>query len=114
MAFSEIDLQRIKREVGGLCKKRSPAHLRDKLRTEYKIEGNSIILCEVRPQWDDPKIFREHSFAKITFVKSKNIWKLYWQRADLKFHRYDPKESANQLSDLITEIDTDTHGCFFG
>lgn len=114
MTFSDIELQRIKREVGGLCKKRSPAHLREKLRTEYKIEGYSIILFEVRPQWNDPKIFRDHPFAKITFVKSKNIWKLYWQRADLKFHKYNPKESASKLSDLVKEIDNDPNACFFG
>lgn len=114
MAFSDIELQRIKREVGGLCEKRSPAHLKNKLRIEYKIEGQSVILYEVRPQWDDPKIFRDHPFAKITFVKSRNIWKLYWRRADLKFHKYDPKKSSSQLSDLVKEIDKDSHGCFFG
>jgi len=51
MAYSDIELQRIKRDVGGLCEKKSPAHLRDQLRVEYKIENQSVILCEVRPQW---------------------------------------------------------------
>ena len=114
MAFSELELQRIKREVGGLCKKRSPVHLRGKLRTEYKIEGLSIILYEVRPQWNDPKNFLELPFAKITYIKSRNIWKFFWRRADLKWHRYDPLDSAGQLSELIREIDTDPHACFFG
>ncbi len=114
MAFSEIELQRIKRDVSGLCKKRSPSHLRDKIRTEYKVEGQSVILFEVRPKWNDPKIFHKMPFAKITYVRSKNLWKLYWRRADLKFHPYNPKESAPQLSELLDEIDDDPYACFFG
>ena len=31
VAFSEIELKRIEQEVGGLCKRRSPTHLKDEL-----------------------------------------------------------------------------------
>ncbi len=114
MFFSELELQRIERDVGALCERRSPAHIRDKLRHDYKIEGQSVILFEVRPQWNDPSKYLELPYAKITYVKSRKIWKLYWHRADLTFHRYDPKESARQLSELVEEIDTDPYACFFG
>ncbi len=42
MAFNDIELQRIKKFVGGLCTKRTPAHLRDKLRLEYDVEKHNI------------------------------------------------------------------------
>jgi hypothetical protein len=42
MAFSEIERQRIKKEVGGLCFQRTPPLLKDKLRFEYDIEKHNI------------------------------------------------------------------------
>ena len=53
-------------------------------------------------------------FAKLTFVKSKNIWKLYWKRASGKWETYGPKESSKELSTLVKEIEDDRYGCFFG
>ncbi|MEA3360014.1 MAG: DUF3024 domain-containing protein [Thermodesulfobacteriota bacterium] len=42
------------------------------------------------------------------------VWKLFWQRADMKWHAYDPFKSSRDLAELIAEIDADPHGCFFG
>ena len=51
--------------------------------------------------------------AKLTYVVSKKIWKLNWQRANLKWAKYEPKESAQYLDELVKEIDNDEYGCFF-
>ena len=114
MAFTEIELFKIKKIVGTLCEKRSPVHIRDQLRVEYKIQNQDVIIFEVRPQWNDPKKQIELPFAKLKFVQSRYLWKLYWQRADMKWHKYEPFESSRDLAELVKEIDTDQHGCFFG
>ncbi|MFC1567681.1 DUF3024 domain-containing protein [Pseudomonadota bacterium] len=114
MAFNELDLQRIKKHVGGLCEKRSPVHLRSELRLIYKIENQSVIIFEERPNWRDPDIFTETEIAKMTLVRSHNIWKLYWMRGNLKWHSYDPLSSASNLESLVAEIDEDPLCCFFG
>ena len=114
MAFSEIELHKIKKLVGSFCEKRSPAHIRDQLRVDYKIQNQDIIIFEIRPQWNDPKNQIESPFAKLKFVRSRNHWKLYWHRADMKWHKYEPFESSRDLGELVQEIDTDQHGCFFG
>lgn len=82
--------------------------------TGYKVDGQSVILFEVRPQWNDPSKYLELPYAKLTFVRSRNLWKLYWRRADLKFHNYQPKSSARDLSALVEEIEKDPYGCFHG
>jgi len=41
MAFSELELKLIEEAVGEFCCKRSPAHLKDKLRLEYLIKGHA-------------------------------------------------------------------------
>ncbi|MBN2467405.1 MAG: DUF3024 domain-containing protein [Deltaproteobacteria bacterium] len=114
MAFSEIDRQRIKNEVGGLCSQRTPAHLKDKLRFEYDVEKQDVFIYEVRPVWNNPKEHTKLPFAKLTYVKSRNIWKLYWKRASGKWERYEPKDSDKDLGLLVQEIDKDPYGCFFG
>lgn len=114
MAFTDIDLQRIKKDVGGLCNKRSPAQLRDQLRFEYAIENQSVIIYEIRPAWKMPGEFTRMPLAKLTHVDSRKIWKLFWKRASGKWMAYEPKASAKALSDLVAEIDKDVYGCFFG
>jgi len=70
---------------------RPPDDIREKLDIAYKIEGQSIIIFEIRPQWNKPSIFLEHPVAKTTFVKTKNLWKVLWMRADQNWHGYTPK-----------------------
>ena len=114
MAFTDIDRQRIKNEVGGLCSKRTPAHLKDKLRFEYEIEKQNVIIYEIRPVWDNPDKITKYPLAKLTYVNSQKIWKLYWKRASGRWEKFEPKESDRDLRVLVQEIDKDTYGCFFG
>jgi len=114
MAFTEIDLQRIKNEVGGLCSRRTPAHLKNKLRFEYTIEKQNVIIYEIRPVWNNPEEHTKSSFAKLTYVKSQKIWRLYWKRASGKWEKYEPRGPDRDLGALVQEIDKDDYGCFFG
>ncbi len=114
MAFSEADLQRIKKLGGGLCGKRTPEKLRDELRFEYEIEKQNVIMHEVRPAWNNPSEYKNPPMAKLSFIKSQKLWKLYWKRASGKWEKYQPNESNKDLGVLIKEMDKDTFGCFFG
>jgi len=114
MAFNDIEKQRIKNIVGGLCKKRTPDHAKGQLRYEYKINKQDVILVEIRPYWKDPSQILEHAFAKLKYIRSRNIWKLYWMRATGKWHLYKLSEYSEDLTDLVNEIDIDYYGCFFG
>lgn len=114
MSFSEFELHKIKKEVGGLCDRRTPEHRKEKLRFEYDIEKQNVYIYEIRPYWHEPKESSRMVFAKLTYVKSRNIWKLYWKRASGKWERYAPKESDKDLRKLVREIDIDSYGCFFG
>jgi len=51
MALSELELKQIDQVVGGFCRKRSPPHLKDKLRLEYSIKGQDVVIFERRPRW---------------------------------------------------------------
>jgi Protein of unknown function (DUF3024) len=114
MAFSELELKQIGQTVGEFCRKHSPVHLRDKLRLEYAVKGHEVVIFERRPKWDNTKEWTESPVAKLKFIRSANKWRLYWMRADLKWHEYPGPSSSERIDDLVQEIDSDPHACFFG
>lgn len=97
-----------------LARRRPPEHIRHQVDLDYKIENQSIILFEVRPHWQkqDEKI--ETPIAKATWVKTQQCWRIYWRRADLKWHSYQPAAEVQTIEELLKVIDEDAHGCFWG
>ncbi|WP_019627727.1 DUF3024 domain-containing protein [Thioalkalivibrio sp. AKL10] len=72
-------------------RRRPPAHLRDQVDLAYRIKGQSVLLFERRPAWDDSGRTLEIPIAKTTLVKKSGAWKIFWLRSDLAWHRHDPK-----------------------
>ena len=95
-------------------RRRPPPHIRNELDLGYKIEGQSVQIFEVRPDWRDKTIHRETPVAKATFVRAKNHWRVYWMRRDLKWHGYEPNSEVRSLEEFLAVVDQDEHCCFFG
>lgn len=114
MPFSEIEVKKIDDRVGAFCKKRVPAHLKDAISLEYRVKGYDVEIFEQRPHWREPEETVEAPVAKIKYVRKWNEWRLYWQRADLKWHAYEPLSSSKDLKELVDEVDSDPYACFFG
>lgn len=93
---------------------RPPEHIRPKLDIGYKIEDQSIYVVEIRPKWNNPEIIKEYPVAKSTFVKAKNYWKVFWMRADLKWHSYPPQPTVKTIAAFIKLVEEDKHHCFWG
>lgn len=114
MAFNDLDLKRIQKAADAfLAAKRPPAHIRAQLDHEVAIRNQSVEVLEVRPVWNNPTEILKSPFAKATFVRSTNEWRVYWMRGNLKWHAYDPPVAASVQGffDLVKE---DRYGCFFG
>lgn len=88
--------------------------MRKQLDFGYSWDGQSALLFEIRPQWNDPTKILELPFAKLRFVKSSKIWKLYWMRGSGKWEAYGPLPESTDLHKLLTEIKNDAYGFFFG
>lgn len=97
-----------------IARKRPPEHIREKLDLDYKIEGQNIFVFEIRPQWDNPKVINEHPVAKASFIKTKNHWKVFWLRADLKWHSYTTKPTVKTVKEFTNLIEEDKLHCFWG
>lgn len=115
MAFSELEQKRYEKVVGAYIESRRPEpSIRNQLDICYRIFGQSIEIFEVRPRWDDPSIKMENPVAKATYVKTSKNWKIYWMRADLKWHGYEPNAQVQKLEDFINILESDEYGCFWG
>ena len=97
-----------------LDKRRPPEHIRDELDLNYKIDNQSIIIFSIRPHWQNKADKIESPVAKTTWVKTQNIWKIYWMRADLKWHGYEPKPDVKVIEEFLKTVDEDAYGCFWG
>lgn len=97
-----------------LEKIRPPENIRSKLDIGYAYDGAAIEFFEIRPNWLDPSRIMHHSFAKIRFVKSKNLWLLYWKRASGKWEAYQPFPKSVDLQTLLDCIEKDEYRCFYG
>ncbi len=115
MALSELERKRFERIVGAFIeKRRPPPHVRPKLDLGFRVAGQSVELFEVRPRFDTPSEKSEHAVAKATYVKAQDVWRVFWQRADLKWHRYDPAPEVPSLEDFLHLVQEDKRACFFG
>ncbi|RCR70726.1 DUF3024 domain-containing protein [Larkinella punicea] len=95
-------------------KVRPPENIRKQLDLSYRIEDQSVILTEIRPIWNNPSESAEYSYAKATFIKSKNVWKIFWLRANLKWYSYEPMPEVSTLKEFLEIIDEDDYHCFKG
>ncbi|OOC50231.1 MULTISPECIES: DUF3024 domain-containing protein [Thioalkalivibrio] len=115
MALSELERKRIEKLMEAFMeRRRPPAHVRDRLDFVWRLEGQSVSLYEVRPLMDDASRIVENPVFKATFVRKSGRWKLYWQRADLKWHGYDPHPELASLEDVLQVVEKDEYACFFG
>ena len=113
--LTEFDTKRCEKLVSEFIeRRRPPAHIRAKLDLAFRISGQSVEIFEVRPNWRDETNIREHPIAKATYNQSNRKWKVFWRRADLKWHRYEPNGEVTRIEDFIEVVDKDEHGCFFG
>ena len=93
---------------------RPPLSIRPELDISYKIVDQSIILFEIRPSFRDPKELTESPYAKTTYVKSEDIWKVYWMRGNLKWTLYEPRPWVRTLQAFMKLVDQDKYCCFKG
>jgi hypothetical protein len=114
MAFAELELGRVNRVVGEFCRRKSPQKLHDRVRIEFRVEGHEVLIYETRPAFRDPSHWVEQGVAKLRFVRTAGEWRLFWQRASLRWQSYEPLASSRDIEILLVEIDRDPHGCFFG
>jgi len=115
MALSEFETKKIEKAIAAfMVKCRPPVSLRSKLDLGYRISGQSVELFEIRPRWNMPEHLMESAYAKATYVRTRKVWKIYWMRADLKWHGYFPVPEVSSIEEFLGIVDQDEYACFKG
>lgn len=113
MALSELELEGVYRTMAAYIARRRPRpDIRNELDIGYSIENQSIIVHEDRRLYDGSRMIEP--VAKAMWVKTQRAWKVFWMRADLRWHRYEPLATARTLDKVLEEIDADPYGCCWG
>jgi len=115
MSLSDIEIKIIEKAVGEYIeRRRPPVHLRDQVDLGYRIDKQSVEIFEIRALWKNPEEKIEEPMAKATYVNTQKIWKIFWQRADLKWHRYEPDPEVKTIEQFVSIVEKDEHACFWG
>jgi len=115
MSFNDIETKRIEKEIKVFIeKRRPPIEIRNQVDLDFKIEKYSVIIHEIRPVWNKPDEMVNVPIAKATYTKTDSMWKIFWQRADLKWHKYDPNPEVKTFTEYLKIVDKDEYGCFWG
>jgi len=115
MAFTELETARNLAAIKWfLDRRRPPEQIRPKLDIACKLEGQVVDVFEIRPDWQDKTIIRHSPVARLRYVRTENVWRLYWMRSDLKWHAYQPAAVHKSLRAALEEVNADPCCCFFG
>ena len=115
MTLSEFEIKRCEKLVAEFIqKRRPPPHVRDKVDLAYRIKDQSVEIYELRAHWKDADKRFESPIAKATYNKGSRNWKVFWQRADFRWHGYTPHLVVASIEAFLDVVDKDEHGCFFG
>ncbi|HET8700935.1 MULTISPECIES: DUF3024 domain-containing protein [Alcaligenaceae] len=113
MAFTELELARVHRTMTAYIAQRRPRpEIRAQLDIGYSVESQSVIIHEDRQLYDGSRLLEP--VAKATWVRTQKVWKIFWMRADLRWHSYEPLARVRTLNQVLEGIDADPYGCFWG
>jgi len=114
MAFTISELEIIKKEMDSfILKRRPPKNVRNQVDLNFKIDKQSIVIFEIRKMFQQEGMV-DIPIAKATYVMKENKWKIYWQRADLKWHSYEPIKEVQTVKAFLKAVDEDEFCCFWG
>jgi hypothetical protein len=109
-AVPDLDLTRIRQ----FCESRVPARLRNEVRIEADVRGESVTIYDCRPSWH-PNLtdWSRLPVAQLRYNADSHLWTLYWADRNSRWHRYDDLEPGT-TDQLLDEIDEDPTCIFWG
>jgi hypothetical protein len=103
--------------VDAFCGSRVPSDLRDQIRIEYSRRGKSITIVERRPPWNPEEPGAEWTtmrIAQLRYDASTDTWSLYSPDSNDRWWLYQPLAPTPVVGPLLSEIDRDPTGIFWG
>jgi len=108
----ELEVARVQR----WCTTRVPERARHQVRVECEVASGHLTIVERRAPWREKAAPEGSSLpiARLRYAKTTKTWTLYSRDHNLRFHRYDRLPASPHVEDLLTELDRDPTGVFWG
>lgn len=108
----ELDRARVQR----WCRDRVPQDARHQVRLEADFSGRDVTIVERRAPWNSEAgpDWTTLPVARLRYLKSRGVWRLYWRDRDERWHEYPQLPFARDIDELLTEIDRDPTAIFWG
>lgn len=113
MALPEIVRYKAEKELTRYCKERVPLHERDSYKLSFSIRGNSVTLFEEQPGFVCEEKWTKFAVAQFRF-SDDNKWALYSRDRRDRWNEYCQLDPSIEICDLLTEVDADPTGIFWG
>ena len=112
MVLPDLDVARVQR----WCAARVPEHARDQVRVECDVAARYLTIVERRVPWSEESgpEWTSLPIARLRYTTATKAWTLWWRDRNLRFHAYDLLSPSPRVEDLLTEIDRDPTGIFWG
>lgn len=114
MPLPELTQKRIESSLNEFCEKRVPQHVRSKVFLSFEFRGNSVTLMENRVVWNDDSRWTKSPVAQFRLDTDSGKWTLYCCDRNSKWHLYDLTGPSVDFQKLVTEVDRDPTGIFWG
>jgi hypothetical protein len=98
------------------CADRVPEHARDQVNVECEVTARHLTIVECRAPWS-PSAGPEWTrfpIARLAYTKATRTWQLYHRDRNLRFHRYERVPPSETVTNLLTEVERDPTGIFWG
>ncbi len=98
------------------CDQQIPSELRDQIRVEVRVRGNTVTLVECRPAWDGTggDDWTDLEQARMKYDNAAGGWTLYWFDSNSRAHRYEPLNQHQHIERVLAEYTADPTGIFKG
>ncbi len=93
---------------------RPPEDIREQLDVGYTFENNTLEIFEIRPRWDKQDEKVHTPVVKTQFVKTREVWVIYWMGKGGKWEKYPPKPEVDSIRDVFETLKNDHSGHFWG
>ncbi len=116
MALPQLVRRRAESKIGALCERRIPPHIRDQIKLEFTIRGDSITIVERRPPWrsDIGPEWTTMKIAQLRFQTGSGTWSLWWSDRNGRWLRVPDLDASPDIEQLLAVIDDDPSGAFWG
>lgn len=116
MNTRDDEMAAARRVIELYCSRRIPKRLQDEIRVFCRTRGSSITILESRPPWN-PELgpdWKETKVAQLRRDPEAGTWSLFYPDRNGRWNLYPPVPPKATVPALLTELDLDPNGIFWG